>query len=363
MSGMAKKVVLIIKGDKQVTDIDRFRFLTIFMGIVHLILAGIGMRLTCQPVIIFSILIATVEISMLCAVRHMNNFLLGISTIYFATCFYSLTACIFLGWTFGFALYKLAIVPVLYYMIYMTKSISNSKRYALFYAIINGMITLMIRGYMYHRKPIYRYEGKTAFYISFFNHVVCFAFVIIFSTLFILELTRSREKLEKQAEELKHLADYDELTKLRNRRSMLDIWKRLGRNDYCVVMGDIDDFKKINDTYGHENGDDVLKLVANSMQEAIDSIDYVSRWGGEEFLMIVFGNLAYALKVIDKVQRELKNANLIVEGQRVEVTMTFGISECAGEQKGDIDELIRQADRRLYIGKHSGKNCIKIKDE
>lgn len=363
MSGMARRVVLIIKGEEQVTDIDRFQFLTMFMGSVHLILAGIAIKLTCWPVIIFSILIATIEISMLCAAKNMKNFLLSISTIYFATCFYSLAACIFVGWNFGFALYNLAIVPVLYYMIYMTKSISNSKEYALFYTIINSIGTLMIRGYMYHRKPIYRYEEKTAFCISFFNHAVCFVFVIIFSTLFILELTRSREKLEKQTEDLKRLADYDELTKLRNRRSMLDIWKSLRRNDYCVVMGDIDDFKKINDTYGHEKGDDVLKLVADSMQGAIDRVDYVSRWGGEEFLMIVFGNLAYALKVIDKVQRELKNANLVVGEHRIEVTMTFGISECKGEQRGDIDEMIRQADRRLYIGKHSGKNCIKIKDE
>ena len=84
---------------------------------------------------------------------------------------------------------------------------------------------------------------------------------------------------------------------------MLDCWKGIKRSDYCVVMGDIDDFKKINDTCGHEAGDEVLRLVSSSMDEAVDREDFVSRWGGEEFLMIVFGSVAYALKVIDKVQR------------------------------------------------------------
>ncbi len=128
-------------------------------------------------------------------------------------------------------------------------------------------------------------------------------------------------------------------------------------------MGDIDDFKKINDTYGHEQGDEVLKLIAGSLSGAVDKIDYVSRWGGEEFLMIVFGNIAYALKVLDRVQRQLRSADLEADGQKLIVTMTFGICECKEVSDGDIDEIIRRADQRLYLGKTSGKNCIKIRDE
>ena len=86
-------------------------------------------------------------------------------------------------------------------------------------------------------------------------------------------------------------------------------------------------------------------------------------WGGEEFLMIVFGNIAYALKVVDRVQQKLRAADLQAGGRRLAVTMTFGICEAKEVSDGNIDEIIRHADQRLYLGKTSGKNCIKIRDE
>lgn len=363
MAKIMKKAVLIIKGEERMSDRARFQFLAVFLGTVYLMLAGIGIGLHCGPLAVSNIIAVAVTVITLIAVKSTGRFFIGISIMYFVICFQSLFACVLLGWTYGFSLYNLVVIPVLFYMLYMTKNISHPKKYALLYTGINCVCTLLLRRYVYEGDPRYYYPVNTDFRVSFFNNVVCFLFVIAFSTLFILELTTNREELDKQTRELKRLANYDELTKLRNRRSMLDVWKDLKRCDYCVVMGDIDDFKKINDTYGHEMGDEVLKLVANSMQGAVDRIDYVSRWGGEEFLMIVFGNIAYALKVIDKVQRELKNADLTVGEQKIMVTMTFGISECGNDPNVDIDELIRQADRRLYIGKNSGKNCIKISDE
>ncbi len=199
--------------------------------------------------------------------------------------------------------------------------------------------------------------------VSFFNNIMGFLLLSSFSVLFILELSANRKKLQARNQELAQLANYDELTKLRNRRSILSKWKGLSRRDYCVVMGDVDDFKKINDTYGHEQRDEVLKLIADSMSGAVDAIDYVSRWGGEEFLMIVFGNIAYALKVVDRIQQQLRTADMRADGQKLTVTMTFGVCECSEVSGVDIDEIIRRAGQRLYLGKTSGKNCIKIRDE
>ena len=364
MSGTIKRVVLIFKRKEQVADKERFFIYAGFMTIVHLILMCIGLALPCMPVTIFNLLAAVIEIMSLCNVlKNDSGYFVGISIIYFLACFQSLFTSIYLGWTFGFGLYNPVMIPVLFYMVYMSKKDSFPKGCLCVYTLLNVVCTLSVRYYVYSREAIYKYASGVNANISFINNIICFVLVIIFSTLFILELSLNHDILEKQTEDLRMLADYDELTKLRNRRSMLDIWKNLTRKDYCVVMGDIDDFKKINDTYGHEKGDDVLKLVAGSMSGAVDKIDYVSRWGGEEFLMIVFGNIAYALRVIDKVQRELKAANIIADGKKLVITLTFGISECSGAPEGDIDELIRQADRRLYIGKRSGKNCIIIKDE
>ena len=135
------------------------------------------------------------------------------------------------------------------------------------------------------------------------------------------------------------------------------------KTPFALIMIDIDNFKFINDTYGHERGDEVLKLIANSMSSAVGATNYVSRWGGEEFLMIVFGNIAYALKVVDRIQQNLRISDLQADGQKLTVTMTFGLCECSEVSDGNIDEIIRRADQRLYLGKTSGKNCIKIRDE
>lgn len=363
MSGIIKQAVLIIKGKARIAGGNHFRFLAAFMATVHLAVAGIGALLCCRLLVAVSFAAAAAELFMLYAVKHSRNFFAGITVVYFATCIHGLAACVFLGWTYGFFLYNLVMIPMLFYMICMTEDIIEPKKYVIIYTGINCIATLLLRRYVYLGEPWYAYTKETAFWVSFFNHLVCFFFITIFSEMFILELMANRRELRRQTEELKRLADYDGLTKLRNRRSMLAAWEEIGREDYCVVMGDIDDFKKVNDTYGHEAGDEVLKMVASSMQGAVDKEDYVSRWGGEEFLMLVFGSRSYALKVVGKVQRELQNADLVVDGKRIAVTMTFGLSECREISGKGVDELIRRADRRLYIGKNSGKNCIIIKDE
>ena len=363
MAGILKQTVLIIKGRARIAGGDHFRFLAVFMASVHLALTGMGALLGCQALASVSFVAAAAELYMLHEVKRSGNFFAGITVVYFATCIHGLTACVLLGWTYGFFLYNLVMIPMLFYMICMTEDILEPKKYVIIYTGVNCIATLLLRRYVYLGEPWYAYAKETAFWVSFFNHLVCFFFITIFSEMFILELMANRRELRRQTEELKRLADYDGLTKLRNRRSMLGAWERISREDYCVVMGDIDDFKKVNDTYGHEAGDEVLKMVASSIQGAVDKEDYVSRWGGEEFLMIVFGSSSYALKVVDKVQRELQNADLVVGGKKIVVTMTFGLSERGEISWKDIDELIRRADRRLYIGKNSGKNCIKIKDE
>lgn len=363
MSGIIRKTVLVLKGKGQMADRGRFQLLAVFLGTVHFILAGIGFGLGCRPLGAISLTALAVEMAALSFSKRFDNTFAGISVLYFTVCIHSLAACVVLGWTFGFSLYNLAAIPVLFYMLYFSEDAREPKKYALAYTAVNCIGTLVLRRYVYLGEPQYVYGTEVAFWVSFFNNLACFLFVIIFSTMFMLELMANQEKLENQAKELKCLADYDGLTKLRNRRSMLYMWERVERTDYCVVMGDIDDFKKVNDTYGHEAGDEVLKLVASILQGAAGQGDYASRWGGEEFLMLVFGGAANALGVIDKVQRELKGAELEVEGKKITVTMTFGVSECREVPGGNLDELLRRADRRLYIGKNSGKNCIIIKEE
>lgn len=344
-------------------DRTRYRFLAVFLGCVHLFLALAGVLLMCLPLVIANLAVAVVDFFSIIGTKNTRNYFARISVLYFATCFQSLFACVLLGWSYGFSTYNLVMIPVMLSTVYLMEHGENASRYTIPYTLLNCIATLVVCWITYRGEPFYYYPVPTDLKVSFVNNIMGFFLLACFCVLFILELTASRKKLQERNQELLRLANYDELTKLRNRRSLLQEWKNLGRTDYCVVMGDIDDFKKINDTYGHEQGDEVLKLIAGSLSGAVDKIDYVSRWGGEEFLMIVFGNIAYALKVLDRVQRQLRSADLEADGQKLIVTMTFGICECKEVSDGDIDEIIRRADQRLYLGKTSGKNCIKIRDE
>jgi len=184
------------------------------------------------------------------------------------------------------------------------------------------------------------------------------------TTLFSQDLDRSQAQLLDTNKKLEYLATHDELTGLQNRRSMNELLTlcraQAERSSipFVVAMGDIDNFKRLNDTYGHNYGDQVLTLLAETIQLSTREGDFVCRWGGEEILILFSATRRDAAKsVLLRVQERLRHPG--PEGQEIllaPVTMTFGLSEYQSGQS--ICELIEHADERLYQGKSSGKNCI-----
>ena len=124
-----------------------------------------------------------------------------------------------------------------------------------------------------------------------------------------------------------------------------------------MAMGDIDFFKKVNDTYGHDAGDEVLKTVARVMKEKCRSTSVIARWGGEEFLIILPDcNGDNAFIAIERLRNEIQNTIINVDGQEIKVTMTFGLTEFG--ITSSIDGLIKEADEKLYHGKTNGRNQV-----
>ncbi len=161
------------------------------------------------------------------------------------------------------------------------------------------------------------------------------------------------------------LIERDALTELYNRRLANQRLKKMMKKaettgtKFCIALGDIDFFKKVNDTYGHEVGDKVLIAVSKAMKASMTGKGFVARWGGEEFL-IVFDETDYEtgkkkLEVLMDNIRKLEIPDERFE-MPIHVTMTFGIT--AGGAEEDIDRLLRIADERLYQGKTSGRNRI-----
>ncbi len=169
---------------------------------------------------------------------------------------------------------------------------------------------------------------------------------------------------KRMARSIKNLVEYDALTELNNRRSadkkLEEIRVRSVEQGikYCVCISDIDFFKKVNDTYGHEMGDEVLKMVSAKLKSGMVGKGFVARWGGEEFL-IIFEN-----RELDIARRELE---IIMDDIRTiwvpdsdrQITMSFGLTFVSPEES--VDETLKRADDNLYEAKETGRNQIVCK--
>ena len=159
----------------------------------------------------------------------------------------------------------------------------------------------------------------------------------------------------------------DSLTGLFNRRTFLkrieDEAMRFKRNKipFSILFGDIDFFKKINDTYGHAAGDNVLIYISKLLNTEKREVDQVARWGGEEFLLLLpETGLEGAVLHGNKIRDLISAKPIIHEGQEIHITMSFGVSEYSGDCP--IEKTIDQADQRLYLAKNSGRNKVVSQD-
>ncbi|MCP5102246.1 MAG: diguanylate cyclase [bacterium] len=179
------------------------------------------------------------------------------------------------------------------------------------------------------------------------------------------QIEKQKEELSKAYDKLDRIARMDPLTQLSNRRDFLEKFQdeihRLQRygKPFSVVLGDIDHFKTINDSFGHDCGDNVLVSVAKIIKSAVRKLDVVGRWGGEEFILLLpEAPMAGGKVVAEGIRRKVESESFCCKDSpdAILVTMTFGVSEFDGTD--DIDGCIKKADEALYAGKRTGRNRV-----
>ena len=180
-------------------------------------------------------------------------------------------------------------------------------------------------------------------------------------------LSKRVKKLEAELEEAKKESKEDFLTKLYNKRALDEFmelkeaeYQRYERN-YAIVMFDLDHFKEVNDTFGHEAGDAVLSAFAKILKKEARSVDIVGRFGGEEFLALLsdtdtHGGVTFAKKVIKHVEK----SRFMYKGNRIKVTVSAGVSE--RKKHISLQATINSADEYLYIAKKNGRNRVEYKN-
>ena len=176
------------------------------------------------------------------------------------------------------------------------------------------------------------------------------------------ELYDKNIELQTINKKLELLSTTDQLTKLFNRHKMNSElekeWKRTMRyrNEFSIIMFDIDWFKKINDTYGHQAGDSVLEEISKLTKKILRSTDVVSRWGGEEFLVLCPETSLNAAQVL-----AIKLCSAIERYQfAVNVTVTISAGVCEFAMQKNIEELIKKVDEKLYEAKRQGRNTVVV---
>lgn len=172
-----------------------------------------------------------------------------------------------------------------------------------------------------------------------------------------------RRELLSLSRRLNDLSRRDELTGLANRRDMLErIQREIDRHErnslpFSIIIADIDHFKQINDTYGHECGDNMLRLIGETLTANVQKRDLVSRWGGEELLILLpETDLVRAHAIAERLRKIIGMTRLTCGEAQVGVTLSLGVTEFSGELS--ISEFVSLADSYMYLAKSAGRDTI-----
>lgn len=185
-----------------------------------------------------------------------------------------------------------------------------------------------------------------------------------------IKLKLQKKELEKTNEKLKYIASHDSLTGLYNRREFerlvdqLLLEKPSPKSNSTILIADIDNFKYINDQYGHPVGDELLKKVSFILKNEIREVDILARWGGEEFVILLHRtSVSDGLIIAERIRSYIENKLFLIDKKRINITVSFGISEMTSFNPDSLNKAYSEADQALYRAKNSGRNkCLVFKE-
>jgi diguanylate cyclase (GGDEF)-like protein len=264
---------------------------------------------------------------------------------------HAVLATLAIGWDSGFYQYIVLILPVLV--------VSNVRPLMLKVGIGMAVAALYLaldwacRG---HGAPIGLPHGVLEG-LYYFNVVGTMVILIFLAAVYYHLINQAQSALRE-------MASTDPLTRLRNRRAMSEAMRheheRQRRSDapLSFILCDLDRFKAINDTFGHDAGDAVLKAASRALADGLRQIDAIARWGGEEFLIMLPDTAAAeAMQVAERLRQRVESQRVALPGAHaLHVSVTLGVATVKPQES--IEQAIARADAALYRGKHEGRNRV-----
>lgn len=288
-----------------------------------------------------------------------SSFKVGILILQAEVIIYA-SICVFtLGWGYGFELLFFALLLTIFFAPHVYKTLSHGV------VILSGVM-FVFWYFMLIDAPVNTDYSDQKEMLFMINIMIVTIFSIVLAYLLEISNNLFYNNMYEEKENMRTVANYDPLTKLLNRNSMESFFKNevFGKNQkFALIICDIDNFKKVNDTYGHNVGDIVLVHVSNALKSAFRQEDFLCRWGGEEFLILINNTTKdQAYRMVDHARTIIYTNKVKHEELSLNVSMTFGMVFCDESVSPDMDLIVKQADVLLYEGKQNGKNCI-VMDE
>ena len=259
------------------------------------------------------------------------------------------------GWDCGGQNFIIPLMIIVFFSIY------HSVPQKVFFLILLFSIRMYLFYYSLNYPPQYALESRISTPLQLLSTTFIFLQITVVCLLFSSNIQKAEKQLTIYNEELRRQASTDALTGLYNRRYMVDILEKeiqaRPSGVFSVALGDIDLFKNINDTLGHNFGDQVLVEISRFIQDTLQNRGIACRWGGEEFLLFLPDmNIDDASRFIADINSAIGKLDIIYKDQRSHVTMTFGVEEFSPGYT--LTDLIKYADDKLYYGKRHGRNQV-----
>lgn len=352
-------------GRRAMDEEYKYQGICFSIAIVHIIYLIAFLFTECYMLFFLNILSVWIYLHMGFVFPKKKKFVAVYVIAYIEIMLFASVASMLLGWNWGFMLYTIALVPTSFYQAYTMTRQSEHLKMPFVVSLFTVAEFMVVYYVSTHNEPYYKdmadsLHARSAYA---FNAFISFVMVLTFCFLFVCDIRLTQHEMEQKNLLLEQVSGHDPLTKLMNRRSMdmhlesaMEIAKLKGTL-FSVIICDIDDFKKVNDTYGHNVGDKVLVAVADTFREVSPTGSQICRWGGEEILFQINAPAKETMSIAENLRQAIKQIRVTADdGTELSISMTFGVAEYIPGY--NMTKLISIADDRLYRGKKSGKNCV-----
>lgn len=343
---------------------NRFKYsiFTYSIALIHAIFIALFALLDVIPMVAFNIcsVIAYLGCGHVVKYGYEKNIIYVFYFTYIEIILHALLATVCVGWNFGFPHYTIGLIPYGYYICVTVMNQKHKYAIATVMGIISYFVFISCRLITLAIGRIYDVNVSAAVesWIYIFNATCNFLFLFMVTIIFVADAQATNNKLHIQNAMLDNMASIDPLTGLYNRRSMHDFLDGASKSDkpFALIMCDIDNFKKVNDNYGHDFGDVVLKEIAAIIRNTVGENGSVCRWGGEEILILYNGSLDMTCKAAEAIRHGVETHIFTLHDKSIHVSITLGIATHRKDEP--IEDTITHADSRLYYGKQNGKNQV-----